>query len=280
LANERLRAAIKNAGLQLDDLADLVQVDAKTVQRWLSGRVPYSRHRTRVATALGVSERELWPEVDIPAPIAGSGRLELVGAFARASDVLAPDWKTLLRDASERIELLDFTLIEILSAPGVPDLLAAKAAAGCEVRLLISYTTRARLATDTPLDEPYEDDEPPATHEIARARGYIEPLLAIPGIEARKFATMRFNSIIRCDEQMLVTLHLWGTPGHQAPLLHLREGDHPGLFDQFETHYQSIWEHAAHPITPEPDLFPDPDTNPEHYRELVFDDPPPDEYQH
>ena len=148
------------------------------------------------------------------------------------------------------------------------------------MRLLISYATRARLATDTPLDEPYDDAEPPAAYDIARSRGYIEPLLQVRGIEARRFVAMRFNSIIRCDEQMLVTLHLWGLPGQHAPLLHLRAPDHPGLFERFETHYRSIWDHAAHPIEPEPDLFPDPDTHPDHYRDLAFDDRPPDEYPH
>ena len=275
MANEQLKAALKNAGLEPDQLADIVGVDLKTVQRWLSGRQPYSRHRTRIARALNVSERELWPDAQIPK--AASSRLELVGAFAQAGDVLAPDWRTLLKDARERIDLLDFTLTDTLAAPGVPDLLANKAKNGCQIRILISYATRARLATDTPLDQPYKGDEPVAAFEIARSRGHIQQLLGVPGIEARKFATMRFNSITRCDEQMLVTLHLWGTPSQQAPMLHLRVDDHPGLFEQFADHYQSIWENASHPIEPDSDQFPDPDTNPGHYSNLIFDDPPPDE---
>lgn len=85
---------------------------------------------------------------------------------------------------------------------------------------------------------------------------------------------MRFNTIVRCDEQMLVTLHLYGTPAREAPLIHLRQADHPGLFAQFEQHYQAIWENARDPVTPEPDLFPDPTTNPDHYqrRGALFDD--------
>lgn len=275
MANERLRQAIKNAGLTAEDLAQAVQVDIKTVRRWLSGRVPYSRHRTRIARALGVTERELWPEVEIPDP-AASGKVELVSAFPVARDA-APSWQSLLEDARECVWLLDFTLIGILASLGVCELLSAKAAAGCQVRLLISYATRARLAHDTPIDDPYPDDEPEAVYDIARARGHIEPLLAVPGIEARKFATMRFNTIIRADEQMLVTLHLWGTPADQAPLIHLRRSDQPGLFAQYEQHYESIWEQASHPIDPEPDLFLPPETNPGHYDGFLFDDAPPDQ---
>ncbi len=57
-----------------------MHVDVKTVRRWLAGGTPYSRHRTRVADALGVEERELWPDAAPPLP--EKTRLELVGSFA------------------------------------------------------------------------------------------------------------------------------------------------------------------------------------------------------
>ncbi len=276
MSNDRLRAALQNAGIDLEQLADAVGVDYKTAQRWVSGRQPRGRHRTAVA-ALGVSERELWPEAAIE-PKDGGGRMELIGAFARSDDVLAPDWKTAVTEAGERIDLLDYTLIHILGAPGMPEVLAAKAKAGCQIRLLISYATRARLAEDIPLETPYEDDPPAAMSDIARSRAIINQLLTNENVRARKFAAMRFNTIVRCDQRMLVSLHLWGTSSQQAPVIHLRELDHPGLFEQFEGHYERIWEHASHPIQPEAGRFPDPD-KPELYQRLVFDDPPPDEYE-
>jgi transcriptional regulator with XRE-family HTH domain len=279
VSNDRLRAALQTAGIDPEQLADAVGVDYKTVQRWISGRQPRGRHRAAVATALGVTERELWPEAAIE-PKDGGGRMELIGAFARSDDVLAPDWKTAITEAGERVDLLDYTLIHILGAPGMRELLAAKAKAGCQIRLLISYATRARLATDTPLDLPYEDDPPAAAMEIARSRAIINTLLEHENVHARKFAAMRFNTIVRVDQRMLVTLHLWGTAGEQAPLIHLRQLDHPGLFEQFAQHYQHIWEHASHPIQPEPEpgRFPDPD-KPELYEHLVFDDSPPEDYE-
>jgi transcriptional regulator with XRE-family HTH domain len=279
VANEQLKAALTRAGVEPEQLADRLGVDEKTVRRWLAGRIPYGRHRARIAHALGVHERELWPDAAPPARPSRDGQPELVSAFAHASVEHAPDWSELLEAASERIDLLDFTLADILSVPGVAELLGAKASAGCNVRLLISYQTRARLAEDTPIDQPYPDEEPAAAYEIARSRGHLEPLLALPGIQARKFAAMRFNSIVRGDDEMLVTLHLWGTPSQRAPLLHLRQAEQPALFDQFATHYQAVWDHAAHPIDPEPGLFPDPATHPEHYDSLIFDDIVPDEHQ-
>jgi transcriptional regulator with XRE-family HTH domain len=279
VTNDRLRAALQNASIDAEQLADAVGVDYKTVQRWVSGRQPRGRYRAAVAAALGVSERELWPEAAVE-PKDGGGRMELVGAFARSDDVLAPDWKTAITEAGERIDLLDYTLIRILGTPGIRDVLSAKAKAGCQIRLLISYATRARLAQDIPLNTPYDDDPPAAMAEIARSRAIINQLTEHDNIQARKFAAMRFNTIVRTDQRMLVTLHLWGVNGQQAPVIHLKALDHPGLFDQFAQHYEHIWQHASHPIDhePSPGRFPDPG-KPELYKEFVFDDPPPDDYE-
>jgi transcriptional regulator with XRE-family HTH domain len=272
VSNDRLRQAISSAGLTPDELAQALQVDVKTVERWVAGRVPYARHRVRMARALGVTEADLWP--DHPPSDTPPNRVELVSAFPIGADA-TPAWPDLLQEARERIWLLDFTLIDIFTTPGTVDLLAAKARDGVAVRLLISYATRARLASDYPIDEPYPDPEPQAAYDIALARGYIETLLAVSGVQARKFAAMRFNSLICADDQILATLHLWATPTEDAPTLHLRRGDQPGLFAQFEHHYQSIWDHASHPIESEPELFPPPDQNPAHYDRLLFDDAPP-----
>ena len=46
MANERLRQAILSSGLSIDDLADQVGTDVKTVERWITqGRVPHPRNR-------------------------------------------------------------------------------------------------------------------------------------------------------------------------------------------------------------------------------------------
>jgi transcriptional regulator with XRE-family HTH domain len=63
MANERLRRAIQQAGLGLDDIADHVGVDVKTAERWLTkGRLPHARNRAQAASLLSVDELELWPE--------------------------------------------------------------------------------------------------------------------------------------------------------------------------------------------------------------------------
>jgi lambda repressor-like predicted transcriptional regulator len=132
-------AALQQAGLQPDDLAQIVQVDIRTVRRWLSGRTPYPRQRGKVARALDTTEHDLWPEITTappPSPTAAQAT-DMLAAYPTASDLAAPDPKTLIRDATDRIELLGDTLTPILATPGVPALLATKATHGCHVRILL-----------------------------------------------------------------------------------------------------------------------------------------------
>lgn|SRR5690606_4261746 len=50
MPNDRLRAALLERGVTIAELA-AVQVDPKTVERWITkGRAPYRRHRYAVAT--------------------------------------------------------------------------------------------------------------------------------------------------------------------------------------------------------------------------------------
>lgn len=62
-ANIRLREALWRAHLTPETAATALQVDPKTVERWIStGRTPYPRHRFALAALVGVSETDLFPE--------------------------------------------------------------------------------------------------------------------------------------------------------------------------------------------------------------------------
>jgi hypothetical protein len=49
VANERLRTAMADARVDIDHVAEATQVDPKTVQRRLAGRVPHPRHRWKAS---------------------------------------------------------------------------------------------------------------------------------------------------------------------------------------------------------------------------------------
>jgi hypothetical protein len=228
MANDNLRAALQQAGLQPDDLAPIVEVDVRTVRRWLSGRTPYPRQRGKVARALDTTEQHLWPEIaTAPPPRTRAAQpSDLLGGYPTASDLAAPDWKKLLRDATDRIELLGDTLTAILDTPGVPELLATKATHGCDVRILAYLPGR-----------------------------YLAPILDPPGIEIRLLEAPAHHTIHRYDEQLLLTLHLRGQDPDQAPLMHLRRAAPGGLFDRFAEHYNYLWEDGSQPIDPDRDVY-------------------------
>ena len=63
MSNVRLRAALVASGVRTVEVAERVQVDPKTVERWITlGRMPYRTHRWTVAKLLGVDSGYLWPE--------------------------------------------------------------------------------------------------------------------------------------------------------------------------------------------------------------------------
>src|SRR3954468_23617810 len=102
MANERLRREIQRAGLRLEDVADQVEIDVKTVERWITkGRLPHARNRARAAQLLGVDELELWPE----AAEGRNGRSatdgELVRLYAHRGAVPGDRWYDLLQTTTE-----------------------------------------------------------------------------------------------------------------------------------------------------------------------------------
>lgn len=221
MANENLRAALGQADMSPDELARIVQVDVRTVRRWLSGGTPYPRQRGKVARALDTTEHDLWPEIGTtPPPSSPAARAsDILDGYASANEPAAPDSTALMRDATDRIELLGDTLVETLSIPGVTDLLAAKAAHGCVVRILV-YDTGPELA----------------------------PLFDRAGVEIRLLDAPADYVIHRYDDELLLILHVIAVDADHAPLLHLRRTADGGLFDRLAAYYDELWQRDSHPL--------------------------------
>jgi lambda repressor-like predicted transcriptional regulator len=64
--SDTLRHALARARIGTVDVAAALEVDPKTVDRWLKGRVPYPRHRWALADMLQLDESDLWPDVAQP----------------------------------------------------------------------------------------------------------------------------------------------------------------------------------------------------------------------
>src|SRR6202035_1248911 len=100
--NESLRRALFQARLSEEDVATRLQVDPKTVRRWLEGRVPYPRHRWLLATALGLHEADLWPQLSA----FRSWPPEVKAIYPHLKDVPRETWIRLFGRAQERIDIL------------------------------------------------------------------------------------------------------------------------------------------------------------------------------
>ena len=67
MPNERLRDALLRKGLTPEQAATAINVDAKTVERWITkGRNPYPKHRHALAALVRESESFLWPDALLP----------------------------------------------------------------------------------------------------------------------------------------------------------------------------------------------------------------------
>ncbi len=265
MANENLKNALQHAGLQPDDLADRIEVDVKTVRRWLYGALPYPRHRTRIAGALDIPELELWPKLtpeteddDAPPPVR-PGR-DLIAIYPARDHPAAPDPELILQDAGRHVDLLIPSLRALANSHELAQLVIAKARAGCAVRV---------LATRRPTEIPQ-----PIGEEINQL---ISTLLNEGAALRQVESTQTVNVLIRADDSMLVTLYHYPHTPAQSPYLHLRRQSANDLFDGYLAHLDAVWPHAK-PIEPsqlgaDQDPQPAPDA---HQRRNDDSDPPDD----
>ncbi|MFH9070864.1 helix-turn-helix domain-containing protein [Streptomyces alboflavus] len=86
IGNPYLRAALIEAGLTYDELADRLHIAPKTVERWVNepGRRPYARHAHAVAQTLGCDVWDLWPALRPALPDADASAAPLVDMARRA----------------------------------------------------------------------------------------------------------------------------------------------------------------------------------------------------
>jgi len=246
MPNDRLRAAMHASRIDAHALAAAIPVDVKTVERWLAGRVPHGRHRTAVAGVVGRSELQLWPAArPSDAYYAGSG--EVLAVYAHRTDLQAEEWWRLLIQANERIDLFAYALLFLPEGhPRLVELLQEKATAGVSVRIALA-DPEAPETTARSIEEQLGPGGMGA--RIRNALLHFAPLTGLPGVHVRQYASPMYNSVFRFDEEMLVTPHLYGTPGYRAPLLHLQRGGADGPFEQFAAHVERLWSIST-PVLP------------------------------
>lgn len=237
--SQRLRSALLRNNLDVAGLAAAVGVDAKTVTRWLAGRVPRQRTRLAVADVLGETETDLWPQTRPDLAPGAEATAEVVGAWAHRADIPQNLWTSLLSGATERIDILGYAypfVLELL--PDTMHRLTDKAAAGARIRLAFADPDSAHVLERDAL----EQIGGTLPGRIRNALNFCEPLHQVDGIEIGLHTVHLYNSVFRFDNQMIITPHLYRARGYQHPALHLRELSPHGIFGSFADQFEQLWQ--------------------------------------
>ena len=244
MANERLRDALNSAGLNSSHIASELGVDPKTVERWVTqSRLPYPRHRNRLAAVLRETESYLWPRSVSEDRQAELSESELVKIYPRRAEILREGWTRLIDSASEQIDILVYAgLFFPEQQPELAQTLCDKVRDGARVRLLMArpdgdYVTRRGV------EEGIGGDTVVA--RVRNALAFYQPHARHECIEVRLHDTTLYNSIFRFDEEMLVNTHVFGLPAAHAPVVHLRRLAGGELFSIYENSFDRVWEAAV-----------------------------------
>jgi hypothetical protein len=246
--NERLRRAIEEADLDVDDVARATAVNHRTVQRWISGRVPYPRYRRAIAKLVKTDEAELWPGV---APqSAGTSTSEIVNVYSERAYVPEGLWRRLLEGGRSEINLLGSALFYLFENPAFVELLWT---IPCDVRIALADPSSSIVAQ--------RDEELRLRGTLtARIEASVRNLkhLGLKQLEGHRFelrlhTAPMYCSLFRVDDEMLVTPHVYGRSGRlDTPILHLRRRERFGIFDSYLQHFDDVFYKAAVPLRPLP----------------------------
>jgi hypothetical protein len=237
---EPLRRALATARIRDVDVAQSLQVDPKTVQRWLSGRIPQPRHRWALADMLRTHEYDLWPHL-AGVPAIGP---EVYATYSHRASVPRDVWRQLFEKAQHEIGILVYSGLFIAEDVELLRVLGDKAQAGVSVRILLGDPDSAHVTQRG--DE--EGIHEAMAAKIRNAIVLYRPLLE-HGVEIRLHDTVLYNSIYRADDEMLINQHVHGIAAAYAPVLHLRrQGDSEEDSDVLATYiasFERVWSPAS-----------------------------------
>lgn len=247
MANERLRDALLKAGVTPAGLADKLEVNPKSVERWITlDRIPYPRHRHAISTLLSERESYLWPTALPTQKAIQVAESEIVQVYPRRAAVPADLWGRLLEDSQQRISMLVYAALFLAEQqPNLIKTLKAKAKAGVTVELLMGDPASDAIARRG--EEEGIGDA--VASRIQNVLAFYSKLRGVPGVEARLHGTPLYNSIFVFDDEMLVNTHIYSFPASHTPVLHLRRLSSGDLFDTYIDSFTNVWD-GAKPMWP------------------------------
>ena len=219
MGNENLQNALNQAGLTIEAFAQVINVDPKSVGRWVNGNtIPYPRHRRAIARALDLDEHELWPD-QTPAPglddQTADGGCDVVGSWGYADQHTAPNPGDLITETDGPIDLLDSHAGIQLTGETIDRL--ATAAAGRKIRVLTEHPTSQHTA-----------------------------LIAQPSVELRVDDLWTEFWFLRAGDQMFFAINFQDDiQVLPPPILKLDGTITGGLFQRAQAKFEELWQQAT-----------------------------------
>ncbi|WP_203715532.1 helix-turn-helix transcriptional regulator [Asanoa siamensis] len=237
MANDRLRTAMLERGVTPFDLSTTLNVDPKSVERWINGRTPYRRHRYAVAAHLGVDEAYLWPDALTRDQVANASESEIINIFPHRWTVPTDLWRNFFDTAEDEIGVLVFSGLFIPEDAGILRVFRRKADDGARVRILLGDPA-SDVVAQRGLDEEVDDLQ---AARIRNAIALYRPLRDVEGIEFRLHRTVLYNSIYRADNQLLVNSHIYALPASSAPVMQLRAVAGGSVVSTYMESFERVW---------------------------------------
>jgi transcriptional regulator with XRE-family HTH domain len=241
MPNERLRAALLERGLTPAALGEEIGVDQKTVERWMSGRTPYRRHRYAVASRLQLDEAYLWPGALSREQVAAASDSEVLAIYAHRSDVPRDTWERLFASAEREIGVLVYAGLFLAEDAAAKKVLTERSRAGVRVRILLGDPDSQPVA-ERGADEGVDDA---MAAKIRNALVLYRSLRGTGGVEFRFHRTILYNSIYVSDDQLLVNTHVYGVTAALAPVWHLRKVAGGEIAKTYLDSFERVWDTAV-----------------------------------
>jgi transcriptional regulator with XRE-family HTH domain len=239
--NQRLYDAIRQSGKRLEDIADEVEADPKTVGRWVTtGRLPRPAIRQKLAQLLRVPEAVLWPD----APGVAYGTTELVGIYTTRRE-LPPSTVSSLLDAAERhIDVLAYAALWLWDTiPEFVERIQLKLARGASVRICLGDPDSE--AVQLRGQEEGVDDALAGRCRLAAT--YARGIHQVDPGAVRLSAASLYASVFRFDDEVLLNTHLWGNAAGDSPVLHFRRQHEHGIAASAISSFERVWAAAQPP---------------------------------
>ena len=241
--NAALHKALAAAQLTETDVAAHLDVDPKTVRRWLSGTRPYPRHRWALAELLQLQEDRLWPQDSQEPKGRAPGSEHVQRVYAHRWQVPREVWWDLFSSAEQEIGILVYSGLFLADDAGMLELLGSRARDGVNVRNHLGDP-------DSQPGKKRKKEE--NTEEALPARPknsfmLFRPLLKIDNIKVRTHSTPLYNSIYFTERSIFVNHHTYGFPAGSSPLIIIKHDTSPEMYGLYRKSFELAWQNSTSP---------------------------------